>query len=707
MVNFDHSLNIFINIKPDGMKKQNLKNYLKIGILILGISLFFQSCSKDEIIDLQEFKNNNLLVESVSLNEIEDNPLFGNIISSKASKIDIYKSKTSSTSKSTNDYSILTDDISKASYKEYEAYTFRIKNTDQPLFTFDNYVIQKNHDGTIEEFILRYEYDQLEFVKNNSKKFLSVSKFDTDYNFISSNNDTSAVSNKSSSKNSLSAKSSGDCTITFVVYHRIPDGREFVWEQGSVCQHPGECDVIIEYTINCPPGGGGVGGTPGDGGSPTGPGGDTGGGISPPDNGGTSSPIKTMPPPEGKEEGATPIDFLRGIIEEPLPLIPSGGEIAQKNSALIAYLMESNAVVFQDLSVLLATNLYDSTLNVTDRVTLWEKSKEIYDLLELKKSTVSLHTSFNMFFSSLNTSQQETYTKNTMETALFSSVKSIVGEFWPQNAEEWGVLFKLMGPLLLEIGIEFLPGGGIFNAGKDTLAGLSSGDYTTAVIGVVGIIMEFVPWAKLAKIATKIYDVGKSAFKIFKLAYNFLASIATAIENGIKTVLDSSGILKLLDNSGNQVAKIVDGVMTVSKHGIKAVDGSVLFRKADDVNAELAILNYTDPPFIGDVIEFVSKESEQFVRFHNSANPNRPWVMKLSDVQGFNSIDEIRNAYAIPSSNSLTHYSTMSVPAGTNIYSGSANGLYGFDGGGFQFFINQTIPTSWMSAPTNISNFFN
>ncbi|WP_142785922.1 hypothetical protein [Changchengzhania lutea] len=81
--------------------------------------------------------------------------------------------------------------------------------------------------------------------------------------------------------------------------------------------------------------------------------------------------------------------------------------------------------------------------------------------------------------------------------------------------------------------------------------------------------------------------------------------------------------------------------------------------------------------------------------------------MKLSDVKGFNSIDEIRNFYSIPSSNSLTHYSTMTVPAGTNIYSGSANGLYGFDGGGFQFFINGTVQEAWVETTEVISNFFN
>lgn len=137
------------------------------------------------------------------------------------------------------------------------------------------------------------------------------------------------------------------------------------------------------------------------------------------------------------------------------------------------------------------------------------------------------------------------------------------------------------------------------------------------------------------------------------------------------------------------------------------MDGSVLFRSANDVNAELAILNYTDPPFIGNVIEFVSKEQEQFIRFHNTANPARPWVMKLSDVQGFNSVDEIRNAYAIPTTSNLTEFSTINVPSGTKIYTGAANNLYGFNGGGLQFFINGTVDDSWISNTQNISNFFN
>ena len=78
--------------------------------------------------------------------------------------------------------------------------------------------------------------------------------------------------------------------------------------------------------------------------------------------------------------------------------------------------------------------------------------------------------------------------------------------------------------------------------------------------------MEFVPWAKVAKVASKVYDVGKSVFKMFKLAYNFMGSLVTAIERGLKTVLDGS-IIKLYDNAGLQVGKITDNVLTFKYSG--------------------------------------------------------------------------------------------------------------------------------------------
>ncbi len=135
--------------------------------------------------------------------------------------------------------------------------------------------------------------------------------------------------------------------------------------------------------------------------------------------------------------------------------------------------------------------------------------------------------------------------------------------------------------MLLKVGIEFLPYGGVFNASKDTLAGLSSGDYTTAVIGVVGLIMEFVPWAKVAKIASKVYDIGKSAFKMFKLAYDFIGNLATAIEKGFKAILNSAGDLVL--KKGDEVIASGDNAVRsfFKAFGTKIDDAVVDITKVD------------------------------------------------------------------------------------------------------------------------------
>ena len=57
-----------------------------------------------------------------------------------------------------------------------------------------------------------------------------------------------------------------------------------------------------------------------------------------------------------------------------------------------------------------------------------------------------------------------------------------------------------------------------------------------------------------ANIAPKIYDIGKSAFKIFKVAYTFLADIAATLGKGFKTILDGDN-LKLFDKFDNLVAR--------------------------------------------------------------------------------------------------------------------------------------------------------
>ena len=88
--------------------------------------------------------------------------------------------------------------------------------------------------------------------------------------------------------------------------------------------------------------------------------------------------------------------------------------------------------------------------------------------------------------------------------------------------------------------------------------------------------------------------------------------------------------------------------------------------------------------------------------------------MKASDVQHLTEI-EIRNLFSIPPENPIPLVSYVDIPSGTKIYTGTANGLYGFDGGGLQFYIDKVqfggpdsnIPSSWFSDFINITDFLN
>ena len=262
----------------------------------------------------------------------------------------------------------------------------------------------------------------------------------------------------------------------------------------------------------------------------------------------------------------------------------------------------------------------------------------------------------------------------------------------------------MMPPMLLKVGIEFLLFGGVFNAGKDTLAGLAEGDYTTAFIGVVGLIMEFVPWAKVAKVASKVYDVGKSVFKMFKLAYNFMGSFVAAIERGLKTVLDGS-FVKLYDNAGLQVGKITDNVFEVTKHGIKTVDGSVVFRSADDVNADILNLHPNwDPPYSNHitVTEFKTAQNEKFVRVFKQGtnNPEGEFIVKASEISGLTPLD-IKNKLALD--NIPDKIVDVNVPANFTLRTGEiAPRPNGTDGGLIQFQLLQNLDSSFFNNIRNL-----
>ncbi|RBP28389.1 hypothetical protein DFR65_1075 [Oceanihabitans sediminis] len=52
------------------MKKKKLKNYLKLGILLFGVSIFFIACQKEEFNVIENVKNTTTSYKVVSLNQL-------------------------------------------------------------------------------------------------------------------------------------------------------------------------------------------------------------------------------------------------------------------------------------------------------------------------------------------------------------------------------------------------------------------------------------------------------------------------------------------------------------------------------------------------------------------------------------------------------------------------------------------------------------
>ena len=140
----------------------------------------------------------------------------------------------------------------------------------------------------------------------------------------------------------------------------------------------------------------------------------------------------------------------------------------------------------------------------------------------------------------------------------------------------------------------------------------------------------------------------------------------------------------------------------------------MVFRSADEINVSLATdFGYINPPpFKGEVVEFVTDQSEQFVRLHGPTNQVSAFVMKASDVQHLN-LEQIIDLYAIPNGGSITNVSFVNVPAGTKLHGGLANEGLGFNGGGYQFYIDRNqfestyVDSNWFDEPLEIESFLN
>jgi hypothetical protein len=187
------------------MKKNRLKNYLKLGVLLFGVSLLLTTCEREDTDFIahspsEQSVEKGYTVKSVSLEAVKENELIKNSLEVIASQFDFNKVSETPTSKNNgsyttsaladpikskdNSFTILTDEILEVSTDSTKVYTFRIETPTKAESYFENFVIHKKSNDSIDYFIYRYKkigpaIEQLSMSKERvSSDQINVSDFD-------------------------------------------------------------------------------------------------------------------------------------------------------------------------------------------------------------------------------------------------------------------------------------------------------------------------------------------------------------------------------------------------------------------------------------------------------------------------------------------------------------------------------------------------
>ena len=136
------------------MKKQKLKNSIKLGILILSISLCFTNCETyEDIIDESalEHQTPTVLSEKISFTQSKHFSEISSEIKSIQTKFN--KRQTSKENQSeTGSLKILTDEVLYVTYAGTHTYTFKVVR-ENPIYILENIVLHYNlHTKSYDEY---------------------------------------------------------------------------------------------------------------------------------------------------------------------------------------------------------------------------------------------------------------------------------------------------------------------------------------------------------------------------------------------------------------------------------------------------------------------------------------------------------------------------------------------------------------------------
>jgi len=144
----------------------------------------------------------------------------------------------------------------------------------------------------------------------------------------------------------------------------------------------------------------------------------------------------------------------------------------------------------------------------------------------------------------------------------------------PQNSEEWFVVGSIMAPILLDLGLDFVPIVGDVKAFAEAFNDIASSNYADGAIGLIGALAGIIPIGDILRSIPKIKNAFTAlggGFAIVKALKNVNLSIfshlSDYIDNGFKAVWDKVNG-KLIFKKGNQVVGDLSDAMAKAMKGL-------------------------------------------------------------------------------------------------------------------------------------------
>jgi hypothetical protein len=549
------------------MKNRKL-NFIKLGILLFGISLFMWNCENDVVTNQIEsttnHKKDNYNLEKINYEKLLKDKevqhslkLLENKFSDHKQQQNLYSRETSQVA---DGLTLITDEINKITVNQTISWTFQVEIPVLESSDFENFMIKK-HNDVFSYFLISYKLSDVESLETDyeevllyeiSEEYLSLDNLDLASRGAYIMDDVTQGGGSPCEGKVIqicspcyipSYKQNGGstchgpalqndktlCTGTGSYLYTILDFSDC--EQGTYNPPSGptggSSDSDVDNRVNVPS----VGGTTNNSGNPT-----------------VTSPLTLEC--DNCSNSLSLISYLNLTDKAQIDWVNNAN-----NSQTVTNLYNfgdanqwdenTTTISLQVLNALSNTNNID--LSFGENITVQNKANEIFDIIA------------NNNFSNIDQyslADQKIIAQNSLFISFLPNLKDLGIEL-PQTEEEWAEFGEILVEVMYEIIPDLIPGIAELNSLKNSISAFNNGSYIDGSTELAFAIIGIIPAGKVLKALAKFTKLAKKATKIFK-TYIKLFKLNKPLAKGFKKVIkDSNKMNKIFGNVGHNLDNLV------------------------------------------------------------------------------------------------------------------------------------------------------